>query len=244
MNANQIMPGDKVDIRILQQVKQDKSSEITTYISSVYDVQEDGTVILNMPTQAGKILLLPVKIRYEFIFTTSQGLFKAEGTVTERYKEKNFYLLKVGFSSALEKFQRREYYRLNCMIPVNYLILDDEIVKLNKMKEIHYAIQDHIEILKTKSSGTMVDISGGGMRFVTDESLEGAKHLLLQFRLENEKIDVLIDVVGDIIRSEKIVDNNKFFNRIQFHYKDSKCQESIIRYIFEEERILRKKEQG
>ena len=57
----EIKPGTKVDIRIMQEVNRESNGgeDSTTYISSVFDLLEDGSIELNMPTRAGRILLLP-----------------------------------------------------------------------------------------------------------------------------------------------------------------------------------------
>ncbi len=244
MITEQIMPGDKVDIRVLQQVKQDKAdNKLTTLVSSVFDVDSDGTVELNMPSSGGRIILLSTNLRYEFVFTTAQGLYKANGVVQERYKENNFFLAKIAFTTPLVKFQRREYYRLSCMLPLDYLVIDDSITDLNTMKEVHYALSQKPDKYNKKGEGTMLDISGGGLRFVTKTPIH-AEYLLMQFNLENEKRNEFIDVIGFVIRSEKLEESSRYFHRIKFIFKDTKCQEHIIKYIFEEERIIRKKEQG
>ena len=79
MDTKDIKPGSKVDLRMLQEVnRKDGSKGVGTYMSSVFDLDANGNFILHMPTQGGKILLLPLNVRYEFVFTTSGGLYKAE----------------------------------------------------------------------------------------------------------------------------------------------------------------------
>ena len=95
MENNIIKPGDKIDIRLIQQISQNgnKVDEIRVYKSQVYDIYEGGELEISMPSQGGKIILLPLGVRFEFVFYSHGGLYRAEGTVKERFKKDNLYFL-------------------------------------------------------------------------------------------------------------------------------------------------------
>lgn len=84
------------------------------------------SIELQMPMVGGRLQLLPKNIRYEFIFSAPMGLYKAQGTVTDHIKKQHFYLLKIVLTSPLEKFQRREYYRITCMVPMIFMGVTEE----------------------------------------------------------------------------------------------------------------------
>lgn len=242
MDLKGILPGDKVDIKILQEVNnEDDQKKVGTYMSSVFDIDEEDNFIFYMPTQAGKIVLLPLNVRYEFVFTTTNGLFKTEGMVIERYKKDNFYLMKGVVTSNITKFQRREYYRMECSIPLLFLTLDDEVGLLETMSEINVAIKDTNKTPHIRGLGTILDISGGGIRFISEKDLEDSNYLFLHFEVLVASRKSNIEVVGEIIEKKYMKDTEKFVYRIKFQFKDSKERERIIRFIFEEERRNRKK---
>lgn len=241
MNRKEILPGCKVDIRLLQEVNRSEDViGLGTYMSSVFDVLDDA-FILHLPTQAGKILLLPLNVRYEFVFTTANGLYKAEGTVTERFKKDNFYLMKGEIKGDIVKFQRREFYRMECSIPMLFLSLEDEEGEAEKMALVKQMIKDASRPVKIRGLGTILDISGGGVRFISEKDLDEINYLFVHFEvlIDNKKSN--LEIVSKILSKDYNPDNKKFVYRTQFLFKDTKMQERIIRFIFEEERRNRHK---
>ncbi|MCR4610857.1 MAG: flagellar brake domain-containing protein [Lachnospiraceae bacterium] len=242
MSNKEILPGNRVDLRLLQDVNREEKSggSSGTYMTSVFDIDGDK-YILHLPTQGGKILLLPLNVRYEFVFTTNNGLYKAEGTVTERFKKDNFYLMKGELTSDIVKFQRREFYRMECSIPVLFLSLEDDEGEAEKMAEVKEMIKDPSRPVAIRGLGTILDISGGGVRFISEKDLEEYNYIFVHFEvlLNNKKTN--LEIVAKILAKEYNPDNRKYVYRTKFLFKDTKMQERIIRYIFEEERRNRHK---
>ena len=245
MDIKDLIPGSKVDIHVIQSLNRQNETNHKqgTFLSVIYDVNQDDTVDINMPTEAGKLQILPKKIRYEFEFTMPQGIYKAEGTVLDHFKKGNIYLSKIQLNTALKKFQRREYFRMECLIPMMFVGLDEVAASYQTVDEIKGYIEYSNE-LKVRGIGTMLDISGGGARFVSSNSLEGIEFILIQFTIEQEGREKEMEIVARMVRSEKMPDDNKYIHRVQYEYKDRRTKEDIISYIFEEERRIRKKEQG
>lgn len=245
MEVKELLLGSKVDIRIVQKMMRDdpKEKKNSVYYSTIYDINSDDTLELNMPLEGQKLRILPKNIRYEFIFTMNQGIYKAEGTVIEHLKKGTVYLLKAQLTGPLQKMQRREYFRISCMIPVSFVVMDEYALScenLKQMKEYLDAMQD----IKVCGMGTMLDISGGGTRFVSTESLKDVEYLLLQFQLPLKNGMREMEVTAQVIESTRVKGENKFIHRAKFFYQESRTKELLIRYIFEEERRIRKKEQG
>ena len=82
MVTNLIHLGDKVDIRFVQQVARVEQTGVSPriYKSQVNDIKEDGSLEITMPIENGKVVLLPLGVRFEFVFYTGSGL-----TVLDRY---------------------------------------------------------------------------------------------------------------------------------------------------------------
>ena len=62
--------GDKIDVRLVQQIENnDKSGETPeVYRSQVLDIKENGNFEIAMPTEKGRLILLPLGVRFEFVF--------------------------------------------------------------------------------------------------------------------------------------------------------------------------------
>ena len=65
-----IKPGDKIDIRLLQQVENEERTgdTVKVYKSQVLDINKRGNLEISMPTEGTKLILLPLDVRLEFVF--------------------------------------------------------------------------------------------------------------------------------------------------------------------------------
>ena len=248
VSIRELLPGTRTDIRILQLVMRAKETgeEVESYPSSIFDTLPDDTIEVNCPTKEQKIILLRTDLRYELVFTTENGLIRATGIFTERYKKDNFYLMKFKPQGPLEKYQRREFYRLDCYIPLSYVTLPPEADDLEKMSELRALLQKQREekVPSIMGKGTILDISGGGIRFITTKDLKDVSFLLLTFPIQGKDGKEQIEVIGKVRGSLPLDKNGNSEYRIQILFKDSKAQERIVHYIFEEERRIRQKESG
>lgn len=237
--------GDKIDIRLIQQAKQlEKNDEpVKLYKSQVLDIKENGNLEISMPSEGGRLILLPLGIRFEFVFYSMGGLYRGMGQIKERYKKDNVYMLQVELKSQIEKFQRREFYRYECVLDFRYYTISAEDAKLETTEEIFSKIRDD-DFYGKELHGKIVDISGGGIRFRTEQETAPGDNMLMEIQLNNEIVDKQYYIVGNVIsciRVENIKD--KWFEvRAKFLIKDDKVREQIIRYIFEEERKTRQKD--
>ena len=77
MGSNIIRPGDKIDIQLVQQIENaDRTGTgADTYKSQVLDVLDNGNLEISMPTESGKLILLPLGVRYEFAFYSGGGIY-------------------------------------------------------------------------------------------------------------------------------------------------------------------------
>ncbi|MCR5272170.1 MAG: flagellar brake protein [Lachnospiraceae bacterium] len=239
---NIIKPGDKLEIRIVQQVEMNAATgePIHVYKSSVEDVLDEDTLEIDMPIEGGRVLLLPLDVRYEFIFFSGSSLYRAKGVIVERYRRDNIYMLKIAFKTPLAKYQRREYYRYPCLIDIQFALLDEEEWNKDNMAQLFADIAKHDS--DRVKNGRVLDLSGGGMRFSTLESLQGNDYLLIVIRLCNDTFDKKYAIPARLIASDHAEGYKSLFhNRVQFVFRDIKMREEIIRFIFEEERSMRRK---
>ena len=243
-----LKPGAKIDMRYLQLVaKNGRSDDDSHFVSGIFDIEEDGTLEIEMPMRGGKAVLVPMGVRYEFIFTMDRRLYKANAEIVGRFKKGGFSLLKAKLVTKVEKFQRREYFRLDLMLPLDYITLSDDAGELKKMGDIRQLIEGHQGEL-VFGTGTILNLSGGGLKFNTDLDLSNVHYLFMRFALELGGKSHIIALIGEILKSddgEKKKENQKYRSyRVKLHYKDTGNQDQIIRFIFEQERKIRKKELG
>lgn len=246
--AEIIQPGDKIDISFVQQVerrKMDMEQELPkVYKSQVLDVKENGNLEISMPSENGRLVLLPLSIRLEFVFFSKGGLYRAVGQIKERYKSANIYMLEIELKSQLSKYQRREFFRYPCVLEMTYYTVTKEETQIGSGEALFIQLREEKEKNKDREhKGQIVDLSGGGIRFYADQKIEADQYVLFEIYLENESVNKLYYIVGNIISCVRVgrISEKPYEARAKFLIQDSNIREEIIRFIFEEERKARQR---
>ena len=219
--------GDKVDI---VDTKEPRSGERkSVYLSQIVDIVSSTQLKILMPTLGTRVVPLEVNKRFNCTYYTSKGLYAGDFVVIERTRENNMPVLKLEIRTPLKKVQRREYYRYDCMLPMKYREAEvDEKYTIEQMKELEWR------------DGVVVDLSGGGMRFVVPTGV--LKDSYMQFKLVLEIKDNYREfyLYGDIISARPSPNNPRVFEcRTQFKKISEVERDLIIGYIFEQERKKR-----
>ncbi len=231
-----LKPGDRVEIRPLDYML---THNPDVYLSRISEIQSENRIEIYMPTEKSRMILLPTGHEYETIYITSEGLFHAKIRVVERCKSGKLYTLVVDLITPIEKHQRRAYYRYACNLEVAIKALTDQEAELLCKKDNLNA--EEVPSMK----GVMLDVSGGGARFVAPMSLTQKGKMAIHFKLKIGGIFREYYFIGHVIQITETHTNPKLFeHRIRFHHISQSDRESIIQYIFEEERKNRKKLSG
>ena len=249
MGSSIVKIGDKVDIRILQQIEQGwkTGDRPNTYRSMVQDIKEDGNIEIQAPMKGGEAISLPSGVRLEFLFYTKGGMYRCVAHIKERYIRGPMYLFLIEQRTPLEKFQRREYYRYECAMEMLYYPITKEEVDITPLEELkeHHRLT-YPEDLPKKA--TAVDISGGGVRFVSNEPSKEGEFMIISLVLPSESKERKLELLGKVMVCQQIENQSgrKKENLIRYEYrvqfvKASKEREQIIKFIFEQERKSRQK---
>lgn len=221
MIQTSVQLGDKIEL-----TKKTEFDESDTYYSMVFEVVDDQHMIIQAPIENGRIIPLELNSVYYICVFTERGLYRGEVEMTRRMKNEKLHYLELTFLTPLKKYQRRQYYRMNCVLSLSYKRED-------KIKQ------------KTWETATILDISGGGVRFSTKSSLEVNRELVCHIQLKSKEETVEVDTQGKVLQSILIDQaGSTFQNRIRFTDISLEDRERIIKFIFEEERRQRKKEKG
>lgn len=238
MISKYIQVGNKLELESVRKSVNEYGEIIQKkYISELYEILSEDRVKIAMPMEQMKIVLLPVDGEYSMCFYTKNGLYQCLSRVVERYRDKNIFVLVMELETDLQRYQRREYYRMNTVLDMKSRKIDDG-VEINSTEQVEFMDTD-----LTFDNGTMVDISGGGARFIS--SVQYPKGCLIRFIFS---LFVNGDVteyklIGRVLKSDLLPNRDDAYeNRIQFVNIINEDRESIIRYIFEEERKHRQRE--
>ena len=252
--ANDIIQiGCKIEMRAL-----DRRSlligtgEPDVYVSQFLQWSDNNVASIAIPTFKGHLVPLRVDDVYELQFVTRSGLYRCRGQIIKRSKSiGSIATADVKFISALEKYQRRQYYRMNCIMSMNYSVLTDVQKELYIEKKRCLSLEQKLQIEKKLENQEMefqkavvLDLSGGGMRFNSPVQQEPGDICLLQPALPEVIRKRIPFLFGRIISCHRIPNRDPvtFDNRVEFVEISSSEQEQIITYIFKEERDKRKRE--
>lgn len=225
-----ISPGNKIQLQKIVRMKEE-NEEHKVYDSQVIDIVSDDRIEVSMPFVKSKLVLLPVDGEYNVFFYTQGGLYQCSARVADRYRNNNVFSVLLDLTSNLRKYQRREYYRFSCALEMNSRTLEE--------KEIQ-AVESNSNLLVPElplQRSVIVDISGGGLRFVADYSYEIGSMILCKYDLWISGESKNFNLIGKVL-DVKPVENKPgaFEHRVQYVNIDKGNREEIVKYIFDAER--------
>lgn len=238
MLSKYVMPGNRVEIQAADRVNYiDDDEKKKVYQSQVLDVLSEDRFEIRMPMEQSKLILLPVNTEHEVFFYTSSGVYQCLANVVDRYKTENQFVLLMELSSSLRKFQRREYYRLSCALDMEARLLKEEEID---------ALGLQIDFLDRKiplQHNIIVDISGGGMRFVGEQVYEPESLIFCKYKLDRGGKIKEYELIAKVLMVRQLEGKpGSYEHRAHYINIDTAEREEIIRFIFEQERKNRKRE--
>ena len=237
---DRIQIGDKLELKKIEK-RLYANEEERIYVSQVLDESNAGNLLVSMPIRGGSIVPLSVSQQFIATFYTKNGLLSCRAVATGRYKKGSLFLLEIELTSDLEKIQRREFYRLDCRMELQYRLIGEE--ERTFIEEGKAYNPDELEIEWKK--GIMLDLSGGGMRFVSPSKETVGELMEIRFDMTTDETSEVLYVMAKILLSVQNENNNRIFEqRVQYFQMDQSTREQIIHYIFQIQRKNRMKESG
>jgi len=214
-DSSKLNVGDRIEISKVEYPS-------NRYVSQVLDVINDEEYIISGPIRRSTLIYMKENTVIEILYFKKEiGKFVFKALITGIW-EKGLYKLRIKKISDIIKIQERNFFRL----PISLEVHTKYEVK-NKNEEII--------IEETCKTG---DISGGGMKLFSNYNYKKNAQLLLTFTIN----DLELNVLGEVVRASEIDSNDfKYEIGLKFIGIDNSQRDAIIRYIFEQQRELRKK---
>lgn len=245
MQKNIISIGDRIELVQTRSAVRAKVSD-SRYASQLLDYDGIRTIKISMPIYEGKMVPLEVNDEYELCFFTSKGMYRCQAKIMRRYRERKLFVLQMQMTSQLTKFQRRQFYRLDCMLDFEYRVVSEEEKALQNLlmtdafpdETARQTYEKKLRDMRQNwEDARMTDISGGGMRFQCEEDLAADTHLKAKLPLSGVSGIEFIQCSATVIETITLSGGSKQYEaRCQFESMDKKTQEKIIKYIFEEQK--------
>ena len=148
------------------------------------------------------------------------------------------YILVLDLTSSLSKLQRREYYRFSCALELKSRLCSKEELEAYESRR-KYLVEPGSALQKS----VVVDISGGGLRFVANFRYEEGDIIYCNYKLPGSTDENGYEMICEVLKVQELETRPGLFeHRIQYIYIDETSREDIIHFIFEEERKIRKKQ--
>ena len=235
-----IQEGCKIELQALERSKTlGADAPKKTYVTKLYEIVTDDTMEVLMPMEQGKLILLSVDQEFDCVFYGQNSLYQCVVRISDRYKSNNVYILLLEIVSNLRKYQRREYYRFSCVLEMGSRNLEKDELEVLEEKPNTLPIPEKAIPMK---NSVIVDISGGGLRFISSEKYDPESFIYCSYNLIINGEKKKYEVVGKVLASKELENRRGTYeHRVQYYNMDSKTREEIIKYIFEEERKSRRK---
>ncbi|MGB4661433.1 MAG: flagellar brake domain-containing protein [Mobilitalea sp.] len=248
-----LLVGDKIDVRPLDRAGK-PAHTARSFVSQLIDFVDFDVINIAAPMALGKTIVLTVGEYYNLCFYTNKGLYQGNCVVLNNQKDNNILVTLVRITTDLEKLQRRQYYRLECIHEIEYHIIsrEEEIIQKKFLKnefadnEECNKLKERLSVLQSEwTKASITDLSGGGAKFNSPSLHE--KGDIVQIKLDfisNGELKRLI-LAADIISSNKLLNQSGAYEyRVEFTDIAQKDREALIKYIFEQERRRRRNDKS
>lgn len=233
-----VAPGGEVELKAIDRERNpEENGQRKAHRSRLLKILTESRVEVAMPIVDGKLILLPVDGEYDMYFYGDNVVYQCNARVTDRYRFNGQYVLVMDLTSNLRNYQRREYYRFSCALEMDSRQLGEEEIAIAAQEEL-------LPALPLKSS-VIVDISGGGLRFVAYYAYEVNSLILCKYHLQIEGREKEYRLVGKVLAVNELEkEPGVFDHRVQYVNVDPQDREEIIQYIFDEARKAHRKTGG
>lgn len=212
---------DQLQVNARIEIRVDDPDYGGKYFSRIMDLNQKEIKIM-APAVQGTVLPIPIRTPIQITFIGERALYSFDTIITSRFNNPiSGFTLKM--PSKMQRIQRREFVRLEVKIQSRYRIVNE----LNLLEENPEPFNE----------GYILDISGGGIRFCSDEELEVGSYLEMMLDIEPIQSEILL---GRIVRCFRREEGGHEIG-VAFLELTASVQDQIISWIFDKERDLRRK---
>lgn len=251
-----IETGNRLELR---RIRRTGVEEEVAYVSRFLYQQSEDEAVIEMPAKEGHLAVLEPGEAFQVCFYTHKGLYRCQVQVTSRHYEDKLPVVVIKFRSEFERLQRRQHYRMECFLDMEFGGLEEEELdqllweknnapgqaeqkEEQKEEQDGEAAKEEGESLKFHT-GMTLDISGGGVRFNADYQAADGSVIAMKIAFPPQEIPLPQLLFAKVLTVLPVPNHTgKYEHRVQFIYITNAERERIIRYIFLEERKRRQRQ--
>lgn len=252
-DINNLAIGDKVSLsKVNENVLPEDVTEM--YASKLIEIKSDKSIVITLPIYKNRIINLEQDGIYMITFFAKTDMLRAKCKVVQKYIDKSIRVAEIYLLTELKHYQRRDYYRLACIIESMYRTITpmEEMIQKrissepNQFDEISNMCREILNQLQNYNlAATITDLSGGGIRFHSENKHMVKERLKFNFILSESNRELFMEVNVRIIAASRIsVKPLNYEYRALFDDITSETREKIVRYVFDVQRSKRRLDKG
>lgn len=241
MSQKFITTGNKIELSLTKHGKVSVRETQPAYLSRFVQWTEPYMAQIALPVCNGQYVEMGSGDEYQLTFYTLKGLYRCEAVVIGQQGIQQTVIMKL--VSEVEKYERRKFYRMDCILPMTYAVLTREQIKRckelagNDVKEQKRFLREQLASEAEFSYATILDISGGGMRFNSKAHQQAEAVLLLCPDFPEDIKRKLPLLPARVISSSPIKNREDVYeNRVEYIDISADERKILICYIFQKER--------
>lgn len=213
--SSQLEIGDKIKISRFD-------SKTIKHSSQILDILSENEYIISGPIRRSvNIHVIPNTILEICYYKEEIGKFVFKAIVTDK-SEKGIYKLKIVRLNDISKIQERNFFRLPISLGVSK----------------RFKVKDKDDEMIMEEMCRTSDISGGGVKISSNFKHQEKDQIMLSLNIDNKELNIL----GEVVRiSESYSSDYNYEIGVKFININNSERDIIIKYIFEQQRELRKK---
>jgi c-di-GMP-binding flagellar brake protein YcgR len=193
------------------------------YGKSIIREVNDDNLAIDIPMKKKEQVVLQEGVTYSFRAVLDDGLYYFAGEVLGTKYSGHVMLYIISRPQQVQRRQRRKYFRVpSIMLNARYLEISGD------------GSQPVPEEWRQAETALVINLSGGGLMFVTDRELPVGTLLLLRLFLESKGENKEVLVKGKILRVQafKMDRLQRYRYGVQFFDLTEKDRDEIISYLF------------
>lgn len=251
MEKTKFSIGDKIEMTHVRSAVNGALSK-RKFGSRILDFDGNRTIKISAPIIGQKVIPLEIGDEYRLCFFTGSGLYECRAVIRKRYIQKRTYMLEAFLITELTKYQRRKFYRLECMFPIKYRQLSETEAELRKRleqekfgreEEKKKCLDALHKLPKEWCDGTISDLSGGGVRFHASMQLDQDAMIEVMLPLSMQTGIMPITFIMKVVACTYYEGSRVAYEiRGEFENVTDAERELVVKYVFEEQRRRLRKE--
>jgi len=223
MKITEVKIGTKLELEVFDDYNEKINPSFPSQLECPVD---EKTAVVAAPIFEGVIYPVHKGWFMNVYFIVKDDLYKFRARITGRGTRDNLAFIKIELLSEIAKIQRRQFFRFECTIPVEYRVVE--------------SMNDNESEKSAMKTSVTRDISGGGVCIKLEEGITLNKMVEGNLILNEIK---KVHFFGWVVRSSKRTEDIKYGFEIGVLFKkiENSDKEAIISFIFEQQRRLRKK---